>query len=219
MRDSYSEFINGLGIDYETFLDWGIENTIYPSDRAIDEFWTKLKKRILTGDQVYIRGYGRNGNGNDILTDFYSSVDISVKIDPSNNLRPTQNLQLLTGMKKNENIYNYQVAHIFGKTKNAFLFESPWNICYVPKIFDPLTGHESRGRFSVDYKVRWMRAIYKRYRKYIEDYNRIMEYYSFPEKLHAFLSSSDTVSKYTLKQCESFRGDMLSEFSQLKSES
>ena len=67
MRDSYSEFIAGFGIDFDRFLKWGIDNTIFPSDHDIKNNWLKLLHRIDTGEPIYIRGYGRNGQGNDIV--------------------------------------------------------------------------------------------------------------------------------------------------------
>ncbi len=213
MIDSYEQFIDGLGINYEDYLEWGIDNTIYPQDSEIEKFWNDLKSRINSGREIYIRGYGRNGRGNAIIISFYSELGISVKIDPSNNMKPTQNLQKLTGMRKNIDIINYQVSHIFGKTKNVYMFECPWNICFVPKMFDPLTGHEAGGKFPIDYKDKWISSIRDKYKAYIDEYNCIMQQKMFSEILESFLIKQKNASNFDAKQLEKFREDMANEFS------
>lgn len=213
MNDSYERFIEGLGINYDDYLEWGINNTIYPQSFEIEKFWNDLKKRIDCGKEIYIRGYGRNGRGNEIITRFYSELGISIKIDPSNNMKPTQNLQKLTGLRKNIDIVNYQVSHIFGKTKNVYMFESPWNICFVPKIFDPLTGHEAGGKFPIDYKNKWISSIRGKYKLYIDEYNYFMQSKMFSKELENFLKKPEIVENYENKQLEKFKADMLNEFS------
>lgn len=221
MIDSYQKFIDGLGINYEDFIQWGIDNTIYPTEDKIDIFWEQLKTRINAGDEVYIRSYGREGKGNDIILDFYSMFGIKVKNDPSNNMKPTKNLQYLTGMTKyssgvkNPSICNYQVSHIFGKTKNVYMFESPWNVCFVPKIFDPLTGHEAYGKFPDDYKKQWVGQIAKKLKKYIDEYNTIVKDFDIKTKISKFLSDVNVVNKYSDKQRKRFERDMIEEFSLL----
>ena len=213
MLDSYREFLNGLGIDQNVFLDWGINNTIYPPQHIVAKAWDELKCRIDSGRAVSIRGYGRNGKGNDIIIAFYSRLGISVKIDPTNNSKPTMNLQSMTGLKKNIDVANYQVSHIFGKTKNVYMFEAPWNICYVPKIFDPLTGHEATGLLPVEYKERWLSAVRQKYSGFIEEYDHIIAERGFLNKLDTFLSLPSVISSYDCKQREKFRSDMSNEFS------
>ncbi len=213
MRDSYKDFIKGFGINYNDFLEWGINNTLYPPEAETDKFWLELKERIDNGKEVYIRGYGRNGKGNEIITDFYSYINIKIKIDPINNMKPTQNFQKLTGLKKKNNIINYQVSHIFGQTKNVYMFEAPWNICFVPKIFDPLTGHEALGQLPNDYKEKWIKAIKIKYKKYIDDYNSIMYTKCFQDKIEDFIKSPHISAKYPYNEREKFKNNMLAEFS------
>ena len=47
-------------------------------------------------------------------------IDKVIEIDPTNNTKPTQLLERNTGYRKNESIFNYQVSHVFGLTKNVF---------------------------------------------------------------------------------------------------
>ena len=95
-------------------------------------------------------------------------------------------MKKLTGLTRNKDIYNYQVSHIWGRTKNIFLFEAPWNVCYTPKIIDPFTGHETKGDLPSDFQKYFIRFAQKKYKKYIEDYNRIIESYDFASLLQEF---------------------------------
>ena len=78
--------------------------------------------------------------------DFYANLlgNTHVEKDPTNNAVPHKLIQRTTELKRNSDIFNYQVSHIWGHTKNIFMFEAPWNICYTPKIMDPFTGHETQ---------------------------------------------------------------------------
>ena len=210
--DSYEVFINELGISFDEFIDFGINNTIYPDFQMVKEFWKELKSRIENGEPVYIRGLGRNGGGNELIKEFYAFFGINIIIDPSNNMVPTRNLQKFTGKTKNKNLFNYQVAHIFGKTKNVYMFESPWNICFVPKMFDPLTGHEAKGIFPDKYKEKWLAAVKEKYQEFIADFNSVVESFNIKEKLEVFTSNGNIKAKYGEKLLQGFIRDLLNEF-------
>lgn len=210
--DSYELFIEKLGINFDDFLEFGIENTIYPDQDRIAEFWEELKNRITSGKTVYVRGLGRNGNGNEILKDFYSHFGINVEIDPTNNAIPQRNLQHFTSLIRNQNLFNYQVAHIFGCTKNVYMFESPWNVCFVPKLIDPLTGHESKGKFSDEYKKRWLKGIIQKHKTFIDDYNHLIDDFDIDGKLSVFLADDLIKQKYTKEQLDSFKKNITKEF-------
>lgn len=90
-------------------------------------------------------------------------------------------IKKLTGYSRQEKltnkykqIRNYQVSHIFGKTKNPFSFTAPWNIVYIPKIMDSFTGHESKGELTVVFQKRFINHFYMYYQEYIEDFNEMM---------------------------------------------
>lgn len=55
------------------------------------------------------------------------------------------------------------------------MFECPWNVAWVPKYLDPLTGHESKGNHRNEFQVIFEQLLKKRYKKYISDYNKIMK--------------------------------------------
>ena len=92
----------------------------------------------------------------------------------TNNAVPQKCIVRSTGLKRNTDIFNYQVSHIWGHTKNVFLFESPWNICYAPKIMDPFTGHETKGTWPQEYQQLFLSKALDLYRPFIDDYNNLI---------------------------------------------
>ena len=73
-----------------------------------------------------------------------------------------------------------------GSNKKCFLFEAPWNICFTPKIIDPFTGHEAKGDLPPEFKEYFIRYAQKKYKKYINDYNSIIESYDIDTSLREF---------------------------------
>lgn len=211
--DSYKKFLEYFQISKEDFFDWGIKATIFPPLERVQKEWGELKFRIFNDKPVYIRGYGRDAHGTQLYLDLYKYLfnNKSILKDPSNNIAPTRLIEKSTGLKKNKTIYNYQVSHIWGKTKNVFLFEAPWNICYAPKIMDPFTGHEAMGDLPAEYKEAFIRKVYEIYENYIADYNRILVDNEVGEKLNEYLYSIK--NNLSTKEYERFCKDVKDELS------
>ena len=210
--DSYKSFMEFFGIEKEQLFEWGIKNTIFPSVERVKEEWKNLLYRVYNNKEVYIRGYGRNGHGTEIYKSFYKFLlgNEHIKEDPSNNTKPKRNIETMTGYKRNKNIFNYQTSHIFGYTKNIFLFEAPWNICYVPKIMDPFTGHEAKGTYILEYQLMFKKEAFKLYKDYIEEYNHIIKSLLIEEKIEQY--SQSLIESYNKKQIKQFVEDCLNEF-------
>lgn len=187
--DSYQIFAKTFNITKSDFYKFGLDETIYPKDELIDVYWTELKDRLFNNNRVYIRGYGRDAKGTDLYKEFHLNIFGNQNIfkDPTNNSVPQRLIESLTGLKRNEHLFNYQVSHIFGMTRNGLMFECPWNIVLVPKIIDPLTGHESKGDWQKEYKEIFMNYIHSKYAKYIEDYNQICIKLDFQGKIEKFV--------------------------------
>lgn len=186
--DSYTKFFEDFNITPQEFFKWGIDNTIFPDYDISENFWKDLLSRIYNNQPVYIRGYGRNSSHSFLFIDFYKFVfnNHNIMIDPSNNTKPQKNLSFLTNYKKNVNLFNYQRSHIWGHTKNIFLFEAPWNIAYVPKIIDPFTGHETINASVAEYQKAFRSAAFEKYEKFIKEYNNIIIEERISEKLYDF---------------------------------
>ncbi len=175
-KDSYQEFLSYFKIDKESFFEWGISSTIFPSVDKVKVEWELLKERIFNNKAVYIRGYGKNAHATQLYQNLYANIlnNTNVKKDPTNNAVPHKLIERVTGLKRNKNIYNYQVSHIGGRTKNIFLFEAPWNICYMPKLMDPFTGHGTKGVWPVEYQKMFFRKARELYKPFIDDYNQLL---------------------------------------------
>jgi len=186
--DSYKKFMEDFKINDEDFIKWGIENTIFPEIDKVKPVWEELKHNALNNGKVFMRGAGRDAATTKYYLDFYKYAfgNDSVEKDPTNNYNPQKCIELVTGKKRNADIMNYQVSHIWGKTKNILLFVAPWNICLTPKIIDPFTGHESSGGLSKKFKEKFLANAYSLYGDFVEEYNDIITKLNIQEKLEAF---------------------------------
>ena len=95
----------------------------------------------------------------------------------------------MTGLKRNQDIYNYQVSHIWGHTKNPFFFEAPWNICCTPKLMDPFTGHESKGICPEEYQKIFFAKAYSLYAPFLEDYESVIQDYDMENQIKRYVQS------------------------------
>lgn len=188
MLDSYENFFSNH-VNKETFFDFGLIETIYIPTSKVEEEWEKLKTRIKNNEDVQIRGFGRDAKGTDLFIDFYKNIFKNEKIikDPTNNHYPRKLIETLTGYRINKDIQNYQISHIFGRTKNIFAFTAPWNIVFMPKILDPLTGHESKGKFVKEFQILFQKKSYTKYQSYIEDFNDIVTNKQLNEKIKVYI--------------------------------
>lgn len=161
----------------EDFINFGLKNIVTADTAVARSGWTELCDRIdRQSADLYVRDMGRNGNANELLGQLYSKVfNLRINYDQTNNSQPSMLIQKLTGYRKNKNIFNYQISHVFGKTKNVYCFTAPWNIVFLPKIVDPLTGHEAKGKFVEDFSKRFQSLIYDKFTAEIDEFNKRMK--------------------------------------------
>ena len=225
MRESYENFFKYFNIDFSDIIKYGIEiDTIYPDKNLIMSKWKTLVYSIENNKKVYIRGYGRDSHGTHLFKKIYKILlnNDNIEKDPTNNAKPTQLLQNITGFSKNikndsvkkERIVNYQVTHIFGRTKNPFLFTAPWNIVWKPKILDPFTGHESKGPNSFVYKEAFLNNCKLLYSDYIDEYNTLAaKYFSEDQIERAFKEFNSEEIKE--KDFKIFKGEFIKQVSKI----
>ena len=122
-KDSYQEFLDSFEIDKESLYQWGISATIFPPIETVTAAWYNLKERIFTNQKVYIRGYGRDAHGTQLYKDLYRVLfgNSHIEKDPTNNAIPQRHIEQLTHLRRNADLYNYQVSHIWGHTKKGSL--------------------------------------------------------------------------------------------------
>lgn len=213
VRDSYDRFLSHLNISKEDLYEFGLNETIFPPYDKVETYWSDLKNRIFNNGKVYIRGYGRDAKGTELFLGLYEHLfnNTNIHKDPTNNLIPQKLIHKLTGYKRNKDLVNYQVSHIFGKTKNVLMFEAPWNIVFVPKLIDPFTGHEAKGKWPEEYQKIFLTIVKSKYKFFIEEFNEIIEILSFSERINEYCESLK-VKKGHSKVIEQFQRDALMEF-------
>jgi len=170
--DGYEQFFQIF--PREEFIEFGLKNIISVDGAVAVNEWKTLVDRVhRQSPDLYVRDFGRNGNGNSHLSQLYKDVfGITVNYDTTNNHQPTRLIQKLTGHRKNKTIFNYQVSHVFGHTKNVFCFTAPWNIVFIPKIIDPFTGHEAKGDYVEEFSKRFRMTFFRKFEEEITEYNQ-----------------------------------------------
>lgn len=181
MRDSYERFFELGLVTKQQFFDFGLGDTIYAPSGKAKLAWVDLKKDIESNEAVCIRKYGQNGRSSYLYQDFYAQLLGNDQITPdrTNNENPTKSIRRLTGYAKTpgkgeKKIRNYQISHIFGRTKNPYAFTAPWNIVYMPKMLDPFTGHEAKGEMIDEFTALFEKQSFERFQSLIEDFNAVM---------------------------------------------
>ena len=188
MKDAYDNLFKKYPKD--DFFNDGIDQIIFIDSTALEQNWKVQKEKLFNNEELFIRGYGRNASGTQSFIRLYEILfqNNNIKKDGSNNNKGTQLIAKLTGLSKDaksneigiERIRNYQVSHLFGRTKNPLLFTAAWNIAYIPKYLDPFTGHETRGIYKIEFKNLFDKKIKSLFRSYIEDYNSIIDIQILP---------------------------------------
>ena len=182
MRDGYERFFSRFGIDKNDFFEFGLSETIHAEFEVAEKHWEDLKRRIKNNEAVYVRRSTteREGSKNLLLQDFYRNVfNIDVDLDKAGNIEAGNVISDITSYSKDdilnhEMIRNYQVSHVFGRTKNVYAYTAPWNIVYIPKAIDPFTGHEAHGDMVEEFTNMFHEKIYSQFKPLIEDYNKLI---------------------------------------------
>lgn len=211
VEDSYSEFLKRFNIKEKDFLEYGNKSIIYVPKDIVKREWENLKHRITNNEEVYIRPYGNNGKNSEIFLKFIKEVfnNSNVKLDKSRNSKPKLCLKKYIENELGKEIQNYQVSHIFGMTKNPYMFECPWNIAYIPKIFDPFTGHESNGEWTQKFQDYYLQDVQDKFQEFIEDYNNIMIENNIVDRIESFVNN---LKGYNQKQKKTFKKNLLDNF-------
>jgi len=208
MRDSYESFFANGYISKQAFFEFGLKETIYAPYEKAEKEWESLKLRIISNQSAYIRGFGRDAAGTHLFLSLYEKIfnNTNIRKDPSNNSAPAKLIRDLTGYSKTpnpkfESIRNYQISHVFGRTKNVFAFTAPWNIVYMPKLLDPFTGHEAKGQMVAEFTTLFRKQSYARFSRLIDDFNEVI---SNPQFLDTLGERLDELKSQTSSHDDSF---------------
>ena len=219
MRDSYLNFFSKGYISKEQFFDFGLSETIYVDFSTASQAWEYLKLRVQSNETVFIRGFGRDANGTPLFQSLYRYAygNENIQKDATNNAEPTKLMREWTGLSKNggnkyQVIRNYQISHVFGRTKNPFCFTAPWNIVYIPKILDPFTGHEAKGDFVDEFTQMFRKQCYSNFSSLIDDFNKLVTSSDFQENIETALQLMQLGENIDKKNMEKLRRSIESEF-------
>lgn len=175
------------------------------SATAVEDQFNLLINLLETGHSGNLERHGRNEN-NDYLSirkysgdeeksrwfvEMYGRVfpNVRIKIEKSGNTAPKQNFskiakcQLHSPSKKPSAgmtllLQNYQCSHVFDdRTKNPLLFEAVWNMVLTPKMIDPLTGHETSGRWPRQFQPIFRNSVRDKFASCIEKFNAVADKY------------------------------------------
>lgn len=228
MLDGYEQFFKYFNeIDDDKMIDFGLSNLITPpKDLSIGE-WKKIKNKLMNNEELFIRGYGRDAKGTELYLHLYSEVfgNSSIKKDSTNNHNPTKVIQEWTKHSKSPTkkqteegflkIQNFQISHVFGKTKNPLLFIAPWNIVILPKIMDPFTGHEAKGDLKDKFTAALKDHIFDKYSNLIKDYNNFASD-EVTSKIQKTIGEMKNKSQFSEQNLEKFEVDALNEWAAIK---
>lgn len=67
------------------------------------------------------------------------------------------------------------------------LFEVPWNIAFVPKLFDSFTRHEAKGIWPEKYQERFFNHVSIIYEEFIDEYNQLISDSSISNGLSQYI--------------------------------
>lgn len=196
-KDSYKEFLQHFNISKDEFYDFGLSNIIFAPFSFAKESFEDAKHMLLTNQKLSIRSYGRQGKSSNLFLNLYKYLfnNNNIKVDASNNAGAKRAIQNATGNKINYNIFNYQVSHIWGRTKNPILFESVWNICLVPRLYDPLTGHECTNGWNEEFSKMLRKKTYEQFSSIIDEYNDFVLSMDIIPKIRKFSNMLDCTER------------------------
>jgi len=211
MLDSYEALIPEY-ISKEEFFRFGLEKTIYIPDEKVKQEWKSLKERIASNKPVFMRGLKENST-NLLFFEFYHKVfkNAQARKDPSNTQSITKIIEDLSGLKKSKDLRNYQISSVFGRSRNIFAFNAPWNIVYTPNILDHLLGADARGSLAEEYQRVFFEHCFKKFRPYINEFNDILTdshlLRRFDEHFHSLYNDSKYNKEAVTKFEEMVRED------------
>lgn len=216
MIDSY-ELLLTQYISKEDFFRFGLEKTIYIPTDKVEAEWQSLKNNIANNKAVFIRGF-KTSTGMHMASDFYSKVfeNKQVKKDPSNTQNPAKIIEKLTGYKKTNDLKNYQLASIFGRSRNILAFCAPWNIVYIPSILDPLLSVDAHTDLANEYKKRFMQHSYEKFKPYIDEFNEMVSNHQFKKSMDEYFQTLFDDGHFDKKEMMAFENTIREDFAPIK---
>lgn len=190
----------------ENFYQFGLEKSIFADrlggERVVAQFNSLINLlehgTCGVGDDhkqkdLHIRKYSGSKTRSGLYTELYKKVfpNANIIVEGGGNTRPKENLKKITKCQPYSSseafhvaadievvLKNYQCSHVLdNRTKNPLLFEAAWNLVFTPKMIDPLTGHETLGRWPREFQPRFRDAVRKRFHDLMKQFNDFADKY------------------------------------------
>jgi hypothetical protein len=100
----------------------------------------------------------------------------------------------------------------------VYAFTAPWNLVYIPKILDPFTGHEAKGKMISEFTVLFQRKGYEHFEGLIEEFNEIITSPYFMNKMTESIEILKANGGYQTDEIEKLRKSVKEEFSPIEIE-
>ena len=189
--DSYQQFCDDFHITPEELYQFGIRRSIFATSESAWSQWQSLKRALQGESELRIRKYGRAANNPFIAMYKHIFPQAQILEDSTGNAAPRAIIQRITNHTINTTIYNFEVSHVFGYTKNPLLFNAAWNFFFCPRLIDPFTGHASTGRWPEEYQPILKEAVITKFSRCISDYNKMLSEMGILDKIENYLANLD----------------------------
>ena len=200
--DAYQLFFDyfaGHQMSPQEFYKFGIDNSVFAdkedvkyAERQFDDLIGLLKYGRLPNDpaggrqrkDLAIRKYSGSKSKSEMFVELYrklfqrASIRVESNATPKLNFRSAVKCEMFSagyvGKETTTVLKNYVCSHVFdNRTQNPLLFEAVWNIVLTPKIIDPLTGNETKGRWPDEFQPLFRDKIRDKFLPCIRKFNAI----------------------------------------------
>lgn len=187
--DSYQQFCDDFHITPDELYQFGIRRSIFATPESAWSQWQSLKRALQGESELRIRKYGRAANNPFIAMYKHIFPQAQILEDSTGNAAPRAIIQKITNHTINTTIYNFEVSHVFGYTKNPLLFNAAWNFFFCPRLIDPFTRHASTGRWPEEYQPLLKEAVITKFSRCISDYNKMLSEMGILDKIENYLAT------------------------------
>lgn len=126
-----------------------------------------------TKDKIYLR----KQDGNDKQRPVYEALYkiLFPNIEPER-YKFDSNYPIRTSIRSfvEDEDRNFQCSHVFERSLNPMAYMAVWNFALTPKMFDPLTGHETRGVDNVIFSILFQGVVCRLQEACIKKYNEFI---------------------------------------------
>lgn len=195
----FFDYFTGHQMSPQEFYKFGINNSVFAdkedaryAERQFDDLIELLTHGKLPNDpaggrkrrDLAIRKYSGSKSKSKMFVEIYRKLfpNVSIRIEsnasPKLNFRSAVKCEMFSagyvGMETTTVLKNYVCSHVFdNRTQNPLLFEAVWNIVLTPKMIDPLTGNETKGRWPDEFQPLFRDKVRDKFLPCIRKFNAI----------------------------------------------